>query len=231
VKVLSAEFVASATDTAGIPRGATPQIALVGRSNVGKSSLINALTRSKVARTSAAAGKTTFLNLYEIHLAGVAAQQDDGARGPTRRTLYLVDLPGYGYARGGQRSARAFDALTRAYFSGQREHAGRTQRLVTAAILALDARHPGLERDLDAYAWLEELQLPLTVVATKVDRMRRAERDRATLAFQTVMQCPVLLISSVSGEGLRTLWRAIGAMAWAPGQGEGDEEGEEGEGG
>ena len=108
MRVDDVEFVRSAADARGFPRDPAPQLALVGRSNVGKSSLINALTRRRVARTSAAPGKTRLLNLYRVRLAG---------RG--RSELYLVDLPGYGYARGGRRSAAEFDELVTVYF----EHA------------------------------------------------------------------------------------------------------------
>ncbi len=95
-----------------MPRDRLPQIALVGRSNVGKSSLINALCRQKIARTSAAAGKTRLANIYRVELEGLG--------GPGRRTVYLVDLPGYGYARGGADSAKELAAVAEAYVTGER---------------------------------------------------------------------------------------------------------------
>ena len=113
MKVLSAEFVTSATGTsaAGIPRDGLAQIAFVGRSNVGKSSLINALCRASIARTSAAPGKTRLANVYLVAL-------DGGPGGPGRWDLYLVDLPGYGYARGGAKSANELREVAEAYFTG-----------------------------------------------------------------------------------------------------------------
>ena len=104
---VTATFVTSAAGAADFPGDGLPEVALVGRSNVGKSSLINALVRQKIARTSAAPGKTRLANIYRV------------ARGGGR-PLYLVDLPGYGYARGGDAAAREFDELTRAFFGGRR---------------------------------------------------------------------------------------------------------------
>ena len=101
--IIEAEFVKSAAAADDLPREGVPEVAMVGRSNVGKSSLINALVRQKVARTSAAPGKTRLANIYRV------------ARGSSR-PFYLVDLPGYGYARGGASSAREFEELTRAFF-------------------------------------------------------------------------------------------------------------------
>src|SRR6186713_2544223 len=101
---ISAEFVTSAAGAEGFPRDRLPEVAIVGRSNVGKSSLINALVRQPLARTSAAPGKTRLANFYRVQR---------GSSPP----LYLVDLPGYGYARGGGASAQEFNRLVDAYFS------------------------------------------------------------------------------------------------------------------
>ena len=98
MKILNADFITSAARADDIPRDDLARIALVGRSNVGKSSLINALCRATIARTSAAPGKTRLVNFYRVTL-------DGGAAGPGRWSAYLVDLPGYGYARGGADAA------------------------------------------------------------------------------------------------------------------------------
>src|SRR5881394_1386996 len=106
-----ASFVRSAASVDDLPRDGAAEIALVGRSNVGKSSLINALVRQRLARTSGAPGTTRLVNIYRV-AAGA------------RRPFYLVDLPGYGFARGGPEAAHAFDEVTREYF-GQVRQVGR----------------------------------------------------------------------------------------------------------
>src|SRR4030095_1739622 len=157
---ISAEFVTSAAGAGDFPRDRLMEVALVGRSNVGKSSLINALARRSVARTSAAPGKTRLANFYRVQ------------RG-TAPALYLVDLPGYGYARGGDASAREFNALTDAYFS-------RADEKDIAVVLLVDSRHPGLDSDLDAWNWMRKQPVARGIVATKVDKLTRAERVRHT---------------------------------------------------
>jgi GTP-binding protein len=112
LKIISVEFVTSAAaggSTAGIPRDGLPQLAVTGRSNVGKSTLLNALCRSKVARTSAAPGKTRLANVFRLTVEG---------GGPGKWGLYLVDLPGYGYARGGADAAEELREVAEAYFRG-----------------------------------------------------------------------------------------------------------------
>jgi GTP-binding protein len=171
-------------------------VALVGRSNVGKSSLINALVRSPVARTSAAPGKTRLANFYRVQ----------SARGPA---FYLVDLPGYGYARGGDAAGLEFRHLAEAYFARGTgaQQAGPHKDL--AAVLLVDARHPGLEADLAAWEWLQAQPIPTAVVATKVDKLTRAERVRHSRELDSLFAGPVRLVSSPAGEGLEDLWKLI----------------------
>jgi len=187
---ITAEFVTSAAGAGGFPRDTLPEVALVGRSNVGKSSLINALVRRPLARTSAAPGKTRLANFYRVQRGSAPA-------------LYLVDLPGYGYARGGDAAAREFRQLADAYFSrpGAR-----------AVLLLVDSRHPGLESDLDAWAWAQSQPCPSGVIGTKVDKLTRAERSRHARTLETLFTIPVPLVSAVTGEGLDELWKTIARL-------------------
>jgi GTP-binding protein len=206
LRVLSAEFVTSATSGArGIPRDDLAQIALAGRSNVGKSSLINALCRKTIARTSAAPGKTRLANVYRITLAGAR-----------RRQLYLVDLPGYGYARGGTDSANELAAVAEAYFQNRipklRKAAsdpGPRNPVPGGALLLVDSRHPGLEADRHAFDWLTRMSAAPRVVATKVDKLSRAERTRNLTEIERVFGMPPLPVSASTGEGLDELWKII----------------------
>jgi GTP-binding protein len=199
--IVSAEFVTSAAGAGDFPRDRLPEVALVGRSNVGKSSLINALVRRKVARTSAAPGKTRLANFYRVQ------------RG-TARALYLVDLPGYGYARGGDPAAREFNRLTEAYFARARgaDLVRSAEAVDIGVLLLVDTRHPGLESDLDAWGWLRSQPRPAAVVGTKVDKLTRAERVRHSRDLESLYDVPVLLTSAETGEGLDELWKMIASL-------------------
>jgi GTP-binding protein len=185
--IIEATFVTSAASASGLPHDGLAEIALVGRSNVGKSSLINALVRQRVARTSAAPGKTRLANVYRV------------ARGGAE-PFYVVDLPGYGYARGAE-SARVFEDLARGYF----DRAGTS----VSALLLIDARHPGLESDLEAWRWLTATVGRCALVATKIDKLSRAERLRALKVNEAAFEHPVLPASASTGEGLDELWKLI----------------------
>ena len=204
---ISAEFVTSAAGVSGLPGDQLSEIALVGRSNVGKSSLINALTRRRLARTSAAPGKTRLANVYRV------------ARGAAR-SFYLVDLPGYGYARGGSESARDFAELTQGFFERVRLKADptavggvRLQADHVSAILLVDARHPGLESDRRAWNWLMDTVAEPAIVATKIDKLARGQRIRALRELESVFEHSVLPVSAVTGEGLDVLWNLIDRLA------------------
>ncbi|MBI2223321.1 MAG: GTP-binding protein [Acidobacteria bacterium] len=229
MKVLNAEFVTSAADARGIPRDGLPQIALVGRSNVGKSTLINALAGRKIAQTSAKPGKTRLANLYRVHAQG---GRPDASGAPGSWRFYLVDLPGYGYARGGKEALGEFAHVTGEYFgavSGVEGVESGTVTLsdsdhdesvtvplskpLTAVLLIVDARHPGLEADLAARDWIATLARPHVVVATKTDKLSRSARARAVREVERRMNGPVLPVSAETGEGLDELWTHIVTLA------------------
>jgi GTP-binding protein len=213
VHVVSAEFITSAASAAGVPRDA-PHVALVGRSNVGKSTLINALLRQRLARTSAAAGKTRLLNFFRVTFDRFA---------PVPR-LYLVDLPGYGYARGGEVTQEVFRVLLEGYFGGATRPA--------AVLQLVDARHPGLPQDVAAWDWLRTLSthaartddtrdaltdpLAAAVVATKIDKLSRADRRRALETWTRQLNAPVLPVSAATGEGMTDLWTLIVRLLHLP---------------
>ena len=189
---IEATFVRSAAGEVDFPAGGAPALAIVGRSNVGKSSLINALVRQRVARTSATPGKTRLANIYRVRR---------GASPP----LVLVDLPGYGYARGG---TDGFGPLVAAYFEAAQGHTG--------TLLLVDARHPGLDSDVAAWDWLRHGVAPTRIVATKIDKLARGQRIRALGELQSVFDNPVLPVSAVTGEGLDELWKLIDRLTYNP---------------
>jgi len=190
---IEAAFVVSAASAPDLPRDGLAEIALVGRSNVGKSSLINALCRQRIARTSAAPGKTRLANVYRVRRGGAPA-------------FYFVDLPGYGYARGDRRELETVAGM---YFGQDRRERGPAHR---AAIFLIDARHPGLENDIEAWRWLTPMVDRAAIVATKIDKLSRAERQRAGKTNEAVFDAPVLPVSAATGEGLEELWKLIDRM-------------------
>jgi GTP-binding protein len=211
VKVLNADFVTSAARADDIPRDDLARIALAGRSNVGKSSLINALCRAKIARTSAAPGKTRLVNFYRVTI--------EGGGGPGRWSVYLVDLPGYGYARGGQSSREELARVAEGYFSGERTEKSRPSVGIARtpedriALLLVDSRHPGLDADVEAARWLDERNVRFCLVATKIDKLTRGERVRNLRTLETTFGMAPLPVSAASGEGMEGLWRTIARLA------------------
>ena len=198
MKVLEARFVTSATDARGIPHDGVPHVVLVGRSNVGKSTLLNALTRAQVARTSAAPGKTRLANLYKVAVEG-------GHGGPGHWSFYFADLPGYGYARGGRESVVELTRIAEAYFGG--DHA------IAGVLHLVDSRHPELDADLDAAKWLQSLDVARATLATKIDKLSRNERVKNLKALERQLGMAALPISATSGEGLDDLWTLIARLS------------------
>jgi GTP-binding protein len=190
-------------------------VALVGRSNVGKSSVINALTRQKLARTSAAPGKTRLANLYRI-------SADGGPGGPGHWAVYLADLPGYGYARGGERSVAELRRIADDYFSAAQGlspardavlEGSAARYRIAVALLLVDSRHPALEADADAAEWLSSLGLERALIATKIDKLSRGERAKNLNALERTLGMAALPFSALSGEGLDELWTLIARLS------------------
>ena len=180
MQIRSAEFVLSAVNRGDLPADGLPEIALAGRSNVGKSSLINRLVqRRSLARTSSTPGKTQQLNYYRI----------DNA-------LYLVDLPGYGFVRGGMALRLKLGELVQGYLEQRQE--------LRAVIQLIDARHGPTDLDLAMIDWLKEYGKPFLLVFTKLDKLSRQQwlRRLAELAATEVLTgLAYLPFSAITGEG------------------------------
>lgn len=202
----------ASSSAAGIPRDGLAHVAFAGRSNVGKSTLLNTLARQKIARTSAAPGKTRLANIFRITAEG-------GPGGPGQWSVYFVDLPGYGYARGGDDAAKELAGVAEGYFADRASGLGarrsdRGSALGARQVLLLvDARHPGLTSDLQAHRWLSDMGGQPVVVATKVDKLSRAERTRNLRELETVFGTAALPVSAQSGEGMDALWKLIANLA------------------
>ncbi|CAN5813707.1 ribosome biogenesis GTP-binding protein YihA/YsxC [soil metagenome] len=189
MKLKSVEFAGAIGRPGQDPPGTLPQIAFAGRSNVGKSSLINRLLerhRKQIARVSAQPGKTQEINFYRIR-ADLGDATDD---------FFLVDLPGYGFARAPRPVRDAWKPLIESYMKGTSELLGVVQ--------LLDARHDPTLEDLKLIEFLSTMQMPTLFVLTKIDKLRNTERERRmrTMVAQLGVELEqVVPFSSTTGEG------------------------------
>lgn len=181
--------------SAGEPRqllkDPTPQVAFSGRSNVGKSSLINSmLGRKSLARVSSSPGKTVTINFYEID-----------------KKLYLVDLPGYGFAKRSPADMQKFSALTDGFFTSNRN----IDRLKLVVQL-VDSRIGPTKDDETMLSFLTECNIPFCVVATKTDKLNATERKKNLLAISEhplIKGHEVIPFSALKGEGKEDLWKTV----------------------
>lgn len=181
----NAQFVTSYFDGKKIDRPQKPEVVLVGRSNVGKSSLINKLlNRKSLARVSSTPGKTISVNYYDI----------DGK-------FDLVDLPGYGFAKRPKSEQAAWGKLTEGYFG-----AGRDIRLI---LMLVDLRHPPSKDDEVMFEWLMQSQTLFTVVATKADKLNKTEAKKNAEALSEQFGINVIPFSSLNGTGVEELQQII----------------------
>ena len=190
MKITSAEFVKSAFSEKDWPRAPLPEVAFLGRSNVGKSSLINSLLGVKgLARTSSTPGRTQALNFFLIN-----------------RKFHFVDLPGYGYARVPKSIREEWGEFVTAYLA-------KRERLMLS-IHILDSRHDPTQLDVQLSEWLSAHGRPALRVATKADKLSRNELQRnlrraADVLGATAEPAALVAYSAVTGAGRDEVWRAI----------------------
>lgn len=181
MEIKSAEFLMSNSDVAKCPKNLIPEYAFIGRSNVGKSSLINMLTnRKSLAKTSGRPGKTQLINHFLIN-----------------KNWYLVDLPGYGYAKVSKSAKKTFQKFITQYFSMR-------EQLVSAFVL-VDIRHKPQPIDLEFMQWLGENGIPFSIIFTKADKLKPKAIENHVAEYKTIMletweEMPNYFITSSSNE-------------------------------
>jgi GTP-binding protein len=186
LKIDTAEFVLGAADLKQLPHRGLPEVALAGRSNVGKSSLLNRLTgRKKLARISRTPGKTRELNLYEIN-----------------ERMIIVDLPGYGFARVPGSVREAWGRLIEGYLTSRKE--------LRAIVHLVDARHAPSGDDVQMHEWIRHYRVPALIAVTKVDKIGRGKRAATLRSVMDLLEpeasTPVVFFSAETGEGSREIW-------------------------
>ncbi len=187
-KIITAEFVKSATKPSEYPKGNYPEIAMAGKSNVGKSSLINTLVnRKNLARISSQPGKTQVINFYLIN-----------------NKISMVDLPGYGYAKVPLSVKKNWKPMVESYLQTRKE--------IRLVILILDARRGTSVEDLALVDWLDFHKIPCVLALTKADKLSQIERARQKKALSAIPLLDgksMIFFSAITGEGRDELWKLI----------------------
>jgi len=194
MKVLSSDWEATASGAEGFPEEGLPEIAFLGRSNVGKSSLLNRLlNRKNLARTSSTPGKTRLLHFYRV-------------RG-RERTLLFVDLPGYGYAQVSKGERLKWKRLIETYLE--------VREPLVGAVLLHDVRRELTDDEVDLLSWLDEQGVPSVLALTKIDKLKpnaRAQRLKKLKAEVAIVASRVVSTSSSSGDGIPQLWETLDSI-------------------
>jgi GTP-binding protein len=196
MKPRAARFVISAADPEGFPPQTLPEIAISGRSNVGKSSLINAVTgQPGLARTSRTPGRTRLLNWFAI----------DG-----QPAFHMVDLPGYGYAAVARETRASWLPLIEGYLADR--------KVLRGVVVLIDARRGPEAEEEDFIAWLAERPVATIVALTKADKLSKSQRPLAAAAARRALglRREPLLVSATTNDGLDDLWRAIRTAVTQP---------------
>jgi len=189
MKVTEAEIIISAVRPEQYPNDALPEIALAGRSNVGKSSLINKMIQRKgLARTSSKPGKTQTLNFYRIN-----------------QRFYFVDLPGYGYAKVSKKQREAWGRMIEEYLL--------QRKMLKVVLLIIDFRHPPTKDDQLMYDWLTHYHLPVIIVGTKADKIPKGKWEKHRKILKETLQIKpeetIILFSAETGFGKESLWNEL----------------------
>ncbi len=197
VIVTQGKYLASAVKREQYPKEERPEIVFIGRSNVGKSSLINSLTRVRnLARVSRQPGKTQTINFYDV---GMKIEGEEA-----RRDFYLVDLPGYGYAKTGKAQRLTWKKFIEEYLLHSKN--------IRFVAQLIDIRHDPMQSDLDMFRWLTANGIPVLVVATKADKLGRGAGKQQTDRMREALSVPeldILPYSSLKNEGRSELLDVI----------------------
>lgn len=187
MKIESASFLGSATRPENEPRTPGPDVLFLGRSNVGKSSLINRLLGTRgLARTSRTPGRTQTVNFYRIN-----------------ESFHFVDFPGYGYAKVPRRLQEGWGPMVESFLDHRKQR-------VRLAILLVDSRHEPTDLDRKMRDWLDWRDMPYVVVATKADKLSGNGRARATRVLEREFASgELVLASATSGLGIREIWSRL----------------------